>query len=126
MTGAPDRRKYGGGPPKPRRAALLSVRLDAPSSALVDDLPRIEVAVVPDTSPFVRDVRAAAAMCGAEFVRADAAMPNDLASRLYVVDLTRALATALLGLATALVAVSVAVTTGIVLPCRSCAETSLN
>lgn len=73
------------------------MRLDAPSSALVDDLPRIEVAVVPDTSPFVRDVRAAAAMCGAEFVRADAAMPNDLASRLYVVDLTRALATARLG-----------------------------
>jgi len=71
--------------------------LDAPPSALVDDHLRIEVAVVPDTSPYARDVRAAAAMCGAEFVRADAAMPNDLASRLYVVDLTRALATARLG-----------------------------
>jgi HD-GYP domain-containing protein (c-di-GMP phosphodiesterase class II) len=61
------------------------------------DLPRIEVAVVPDTSAYARDVRAAATAAGAVFVRSDAAMPTDLASRLYVVDLTRALATARLG-----------------------------
>jgi HD-GYP domain-containing protein (c-di-GMP phosphodiesterase class II) len=71
--------------------------LDVPSAVVADDLPRIEVAVVPDISPFAREVRAAAAACGAVFVRADAAMPTDLASRLYVVDLTRALATARLG-----------------------------
>ncbi len=53
--------------------------------------------MVPDTSPFARDVRTAAAACGAVFVRADASMSTDLASRLYVVDLTRALATTRLG-----------------------------
>ncbi|MDP2311997.1 MAG: HD domain-containing phosphohydrolase [Pseudomonadota bacterium] len=71
--------------------------MDAPSSVLADDHPRIEVAVVPDASPFAREVRAAAVACGAVFVKADAAMPTDLVSRIYVVDLTRALATARLG-----------------------------
>ncbi|MFN7142458.1 MAG: HD-GYP domain-containing protein [Myxococcota bacterium] len=64
---------------------------------LLGDLPRIEVAVVPDGSPYAREVQLAAQLCGAVFVRSDAAMPTDLASRLYVVDLTRALATARLG-----------------------------
>ncbi len=71
--------------------------MDANTPPPLGDLPRIEVAVVPDASPYAREVRAAAIASGAVFVRSDAAMPTDLASRLYVVDLTRALATARLG-----------------------------
>lgn len=52
---------------------------------------------MPDSSPYAREVRNVALACGASFVRADAAMPTDLASRLYVIDLTRALATNSLG-----------------------------
>jgi len=80
-----------------RRAALPSRFVDANPPHAHGDLPRIEVAVVPDASPYAREVRAAAVACGASFVRSDAAMTTDIASRLYVVDLTRALATARLG-----------------------------
>jgi HD-GYP domain-containing protein (c-di-GMP phosphodiesterase class II) len=71
--------------------------LDANPPALAVDLPRIEVAVLPDTSTFARAVREAANACGAVFVRSDAAITTEIASRLLVVDLTRALATARLG-----------------------------
>jgi HD-GYP domain-containing protein (c-di-GMP phosphodiesterase class II) len=71
--------------------------VDQPSPGLLSDAPRIEVAVVPDASPYAREVRNVTLACGAAFVRADAAMPTELASRLYVVDLTRALATNALG-----------------------------
>jgi HD-GYP domain-containing protein (c-di-GMP phosphodiesterase class II) len=65
--------------------------------ALLADVPRIEVAVVPEGSVYAREVRLAAQACGAAFVRADAALTTDTACRVYVVDLTRALATARLG-----------------------------
>lgn len=71
--------------------------MDSALPLLAGDLPRIQVALVPDGSAYAREVRAAAQACGAVFVRADATIPGDRTVRVYVVDLTRALATARLG-----------------------------
>lgn len=64
---------------------------------VVPSAPRIEIALVPESSPFAGKVRDAARLAGAVYVRAEMATPNDLASRVLVVDLTRALATGRLG-----------------------------
>ena len=55
------------------------------------------MSVVPDNSPFLTAVRAAAKAAGASFSRSDLATPNDIASRVLVVDLTRVLAANRLG-----------------------------
>ena len=61
------------------------------------DGPRIEVSVLPDNSPYAAAVRVAARAAGASFSRADIATPNDIATRVLVVDLTRVLAANRLG-----------------------------
>ena len=53
------------------------------------EAPRVELALVPPTSPFAPQVKAAALACGAAFVRADMVSSADVAFRLLVVDLTR-------------------------------------
>lgn len=59
--------------------------------------PRIEVSVLPESSPYAAAVRVAAKAAGATFSRADMATPNDVATRVLVVDLTRVLAANRLG-----------------------------
>jgi HD-GYP domain-containing protein (c-di-GMP phosphodiesterase class II) len=51
--------------------------------------PRIEVAMVPASSPYAKIVRAATERAGANFVPVDLASPADVAGRILVVDLTR-------------------------------------
>lgn len=61
------------------------------------DGPRIEVSILPDNSPYAPAVRIAAKAAGAIFSRADLATPNDIASRVLIVDLTRVLSANRLG-----------------------------
>lgn len=53
--------------------------------------------MLPDSSPYAPAVRAAALAAGATFARSDLATPNDIASRVLVIDLTRVLAANRLG-----------------------------
>ncbi|MSP56660.1 MAG: GAF domain-containing protein [Myxococcales bacterium] len=64
---------------------------------LPPDGPRIEVSVVPDSSPYLKAVKAAALASGAIYTSSALATPNDVASRVLVVDLTRVLAANRLG-----------------------------
>jgi HD-GYP domain-containing protein (c-di-GMP phosphodiesterase class II) len=57
----------------------------------------MEVAMMPAMSPHADRVRQIAEECGAVFVRGDVASPADVAFRVLVVDLTRALAAGRLG-----------------------------
>ncbi len=61
------------------------------------DGPRIELALVPPSSPYTSVVREAAEKAGAFFVKMDAATPVELAERVLVVDLTQAMAAQNLG-----------------------------
>ncbi len=55
------------------------------------------MSVIPDSSAYAAAVRDAAKSAGAVFSRSDLATPNDIASRVLVVDLTRVLAANRLG-----------------------------
>ncbi|MCP4809542.1 MAG: GAF domain-containing protein [Proteobacteria bacterium] len=63
----------------------------------VADGPRVEVAMVPATSPFAPIVKSAAMRAGAAFVPVDLASPADVAGRILVVDLTRVMVAQRLG-----------------------------
>ena len=59
--------------------------------------PRVEVAMVPATSPYAAVVKAATQRVGAFFVPVDLATPADVAGRILVVDLTRVMVASRLG-----------------------------
>jgi HD-GYP domain-containing protein (c-di-GMP phosphodiesterase class II) len=61
------------------------------------DGPRVEVAMVPATSPFAPIVKEAAQRAGALFVPVDLATPADVAGRILVVDLTQVMVAQRLG-----------------------------
>ncbi len=61
------------------------------------DGPRVEVAMVPATSPYGAVVKAATQRVGASFVPVDLATPADVAGRILVVDLTRVMVASRLG-----------------------------
>ena len=61
------------------------------------DGPRVEVAMVPATSPYAPIVKGCAQRAGAQFVPVDLASPADVAGRILVVDLTRVMVAQRLG-----------------------------
>ena len=61
------------------------------------EAPRVEVAMVPATSPYAPIVKSCAARAGAQFVPVDLASPADVAGRILVVDLTRVMVAQRLG-----------------------------
>ena len=73
------------------------VRVSAGGGPTRTEGPRVEVAMVPSTSPYAAVVKAATQRVGAFFVPVDLATPADVAGRILVVDLTRVMVASRLG-----------------------------
>lgn len=73
------------------------VRVSAGGGPTRTEGPRVEVAMVPATSPYAAVVKAATQRVGAFFVPVDLATPADVAGRILVVDLTRVMVASRLG-----------------------------
>lgn len=73
------------------------VRVTAGGGPTRTEGPRVEVAMVPATSPYAAAVKAATQRVGAFFVPVDLATPADVAGRILVVDLTRVMVASRLG-----------------------------
>jgi len=76
---------------------LSFVRVSAGGGPTRTEGPRVEVAMVPSTSPYAAVVKAATQRVGAFFVPVDLATPADVAGRILVVDLTRVMVASRLG-----------------------------